>query len=124
MKITSGYCFNLGSGVFSWGSKKEGSVTQSTAEVEYVVDGGAVNQAIGLCRIPDDMGAKQQLLIVIFCDNKSAIAMAKNPVYHSRTNHITIKYQFLREVIAKGEAELKFCQSEEQMVDIFTKGTS
>ena len=121
MKSTSGYCFNLGSGVFSWGSKKQGSVAQSTAEAEYVAAANAVNQAIWLTRILEDMGAKQQLPVEIFCDNKSAIAMAKNPIYHSRTKHIAIKYHYLREVAAKGEIKLKFCKSEEQMADIFTK---
>lgn len=83
MKSTSGYCFNLGSGIFSWGSKKQGSVAQSTAETEYVTAANAVNQATWLTRILEDMGAKQQLPVEIFCDNKSAIAMGKNPVYHS-----------------------------------------
>lgn len=121
MRSTSGYCFNLGSGVFSWGSKKQATVAQSTAEAEYVAAAGAVNQAIWLSRILEDMGAKQQKPVEIYCDNKSAIAMAKNPVYHSRTKHIAIKYHFLREAEANGEIELKFCNSEEQVADIFTK---
>ncbi|KAF5468920.1 hypothetical protein F2P56_013028 [Juglans regia] len=77
MRSTSGYCFNLGTGVFSWGSKKQGSVAQSTAEAEYVAAAGATNQAIWQSKILKDMGAKQQLPIVIYCDNKSAIAMEK-----------------------------------------------
>ena len=64
---------------------------------------------------------KQEKAIEIFCDNKSAIAMAKNPVYHSRTRHIAIKHHFIREAIEEGEVELKFCRSEEQIADIFTK---
>ncbi|XP_042969189.1 secreted RxLR effector protein 161-like [Carya illinoinensis] len=83
MKSTSRYCFNMESGVFSWGSKKQGFVAQSTAEAEYVAAANAVNQAIWLTRILEDMGAKQQLPVEIFCDNKSVIAMAKNPIYHS-----------------------------------------
>lgn len=46
MRSTSGYCFNLGTGMFSWGSKKQGSVAQSTAETECVDAVGATNQAI------------------------------------------------------------------------------
>ena len=121
MRSTSGHCFNLGTSVFSWGSKKQNSVAQSTAEAEYVAAAGAANQAIWLSKILEDMGAKQQLPVVIYCDNKSAIAMAKNPVFHSRTKHIAIKYHYLREVEAKGDIELKFCRSEEQVADIFTK---
>ncbi|XP_071741192.1 probable disease resistance protein At1g61300 [Rutidosis leptorrhynchoides] len=66
------------------------------------------------------MGEKQDEATQIFCDNKSAIAMAKNPVFHGRTKHIDIKYHFLREVSAKKDIELKYCKTEEQ-ADIFTK---
>ena len=57
----------------------------------------------------------------MFCDNKSGIDIAKNPVYHSRTHHIAIKYHFIRDAIEDGEVELKFCKSEDQVADIFTK---
>ena len=48
MKRTSGYCFNLGSGVFSWCSKKQEIVEQSTAEAEFIATTAAVNQALWL----------------------------------------------------------------------------
>ena len=57
----------------------------------------------------------------MFCDNKSAIDMAKNSIYHSRTRHISIKYHFIREAIGNGDILLKHCKSEEQVADIFTK---
>ena len=55
------------------------------------------------------------------CDNKSAIDMAKNSVYHSRTRHIGIKYHFIREAIGNGDIQLKHCKSKEHVADIFTK---
>ncbi|XP_040863155.1 secreted RxLR effector protein 161-like [Glycine max] len=58
MKSTSGYAFSLGSGMFSWASKKQATVTQSTAEAEYVVATEATSQAIWLRRILEDMGEK------------------------------------------------------------------
>ena len=79
----------------------------------------ATQQAIWLKRIIEDIGEKQEEAIIIFCDNKSAIA--KNPIYHSRTKHIDIKHHFIREAIEEGYVELKFCRSEEQLADIFTK---
>ena len=41
----------------------------------------------------------------IFCDNKSTIAMAKNPVFHGRTKHINIRLHFIRELVAKGPGD-------------------
>lgn len=109
MKSTSGYTFSLGSGVFSWASKKQQTVAQSSAEAEYVSASLATSQAIWLSRILEDVGEKQEEATPIFCDNKSAIAMTKNPVYHSRTKHIAIKHHFIREAVEDDEIQLKYC---------------
>jgi len=55
----------------------------------------------------------------MFCHNKSAIDNAKNLVYHIRTLHIPIKHHFIQDVIEDGEVELKFCNSQYQVADIF-----
>ena len=57
----------------------------------------------------------------MYCDNKSAIAIAKNPVSHERSKHISIKYHFIREAQEKGEIQLHYCQTGEQLAAIFTK---
>ncbi|KAL0300303.1 UNVERIFIED_CONTAM: Retrovirus-related Pol polyprotein from transposon RE2 [Sesamum angustifolium] len=121
MKSTSGYTFSLGSGIFSWASKKQATVAQSSAEAEYIAAAATSNQAIWLRRILEDIGEKQEEPTTIYCDNKSAIAITKNPVQHSRTKHIGIKYHSLREATTRGEIELKYCSTEEQLADIFTK---
>ena len=59
--------------------------------------------------------------IPIFCDNTSAIAITQNPVQHSRTKHIDIRYHFIREHVMNGIVELHFVPSEKQLADIFTK---
>ncbi|KAL0387090.1 UNVERIFIED_CONTAM: Retrovirus-related Pol polyprotein from transposon RE1 [Sesamum radiatum] len=107
MKSTSGYTFSLGSGIFSWASKKQATVAQSSVEAEYIAAAATSNQAIWLRRILEDIGEKQEEPTTIYCDNKSAIAITKNPVQHSRTKHIDIKYHSLREATTRGEIELK-----------------
>ncbi|GJV17920.1 hypothetical protein Tco_1363243 [Tanacetum coccineum] len=57
----------------------------------------------------------------IFCDNTSAIAISNNPVLHSRTKHIDIRYHFIRDHILKGDIELHFIPTQYQLADIFTK---
>ncbi|KAL0403778.1 UNVERIFIED_CONTAM: Retrovirus-related Pol polyprotein from transposon RE2 [Sesamum radiatum] len=79
MKSTSGYTFSLGSGIFSWASKKQATVAQSSAEAEYIAAAATSNQATWLRRILEDMGEKQEEPTTIYCDNKSAIAITKNP---------------------------------------------
>ncbi|XP_058211421.1 uncharacterized mitochondrial protein AtMg00810-like [Rhododendron vialii] len=124
MKNTSAYAFSLGLGVFSWASKNQQTVAQSTAEAEYVSASLATSQAIWLRRILEDVGEKQGEATPILCDNKSAIAMTKNPVYHSRTKHIAIKHHFIREAVEDEEIQLEYCATEDQVADIFTKALS
>ncbi|KAL0418684.1 UNVERIFIED_CONTAM: Secreted RxLR effector protein [Sesamum radiatum] len=66
MKSTSGYTFSLGSGIFSWASKKQATVAQSSTEAEYIAAAATSNQAIWLRRILEDRretrGAHDNLL--------------------------------------------------------------
>nr|GEU87302.1 polygalacturonase QRT3-like [Tanacetum cinerariifolium] len=59
--------------------------------------------------------------VPIFCDNTSAIAISNNPILHSRTKHIDIRYHFIRDHILKGDGELHFIFTQYQLADIFTK---
>ncbi|KAI5336241.1 hypothetical protein L3X38_015508 [Prunus dulcis] len=121
MKSTSGYAFSFGSGAFSWASVKQHSVALSTAEAEYVSAAKATSQAIWLRFVLEDFGEEQTTATTVFCDNTSAISMAKNPVFHQRSKHIKRKFHFIREAIQEEVIELLYCKGEEQIADIFTK---
>ncbi|KAI5323716.1 hypothetical protein L3X38_032788 [Prunus dulcis] len=121
MKSTSGYAFSFGRGVFSWASVKQHSVALSTAEAEYVSAAEATSQAIWLKFVLEDFGEEQTTATTVFCDNTSAIAMSKNPVFHQRSKHIRKKFHFIRDAIQNGEIDLVYCKGEEQIADIFTK---
>jgi len=113
MKSTSGYAFSFGSGVFSWASVKQHSVALSTAEAEYVSAAEATSQAIWLRFVLEDFGEEQAAATTLFCDNTSAIAMSKNPVFHQRSKHIRRKIHFIRDAIQEGEIDLVYCKGEE-----------
>ncbi|GKB97369.1 retrovirus-related pol polyprotein from transposon TNT 1-94, partial [Tanacetum coccineum] len=59
--------------------------------------------------------------VPIFCDNTSVISISNNPVLHSRTKHIDIKYHFIRDHILKGDIKLHFVPTDLKLADIFTK---
>ena len=59
--------------------------------------------------------------IPIYCDNQSVIATTGNPVQHSMTKHISIRYHFIREHVMEGTMELHFVPTDQQLADIFTK---
>ena len=121
MRSTSGYCFSFGSGIFSWCSKKQDFVTQSTAEAEFVAAASTVNQALWLRKILVDLHIKQAEPTDVFVDNQAAISISKNPVFHGKTKHFDIKLFFVRKVQKKGNVSLIYCKSEDQLTDLFTK---
>jgi hypothetical protein len=59
--------------------------------------------------------------IPIYCDNTSSISISKNPVMHSKTKHIPIKYHFLREQVAEKNIRVEYVGTKEQVTYIFTK---
>ena len=121
LKSTYGYTFTLGTGVFSWASKKQKSVALSTTEAEYVSALIATSQAVWLRRIMQDFGEKQESATHILCDNKSAIAMSKNPVCHGKSKHIALKHHYIRGAVEDKEVDVVYCKTEDQVADIFTK---
>ena len=59
--------------------------------------------------------------MVVYCDNSSAIDISKNPVQHSKTKHIEIRYHFIRDLVERNIVTLEYIPIERQNADIFTK---
>lgn len=72
----------------------------------------------------EDIQEIQTEPMVIFCDNKSAIAIAKNPIHHGRTKHIDTRFHFIRGLIEEGAIKLIHCSTDIQVADILTKAMS
>ncbi|PKA50942.1 Retrovirus-related Pol polyprotein from transposon TNT 1-94 [Apostasia shenzhenica] len=123
-KSISASVFSLGSGAVTWSSKKQATTALSSSEAEYVAATSAACQAIWFRRILAELHQRQEGATEIFCDNKSTIAMTKNPVFHGRTKHIDIRLHFIRDLVANNEIQLKYCSTHEQVADILTKSLS
>lgn len=72
-------------------------------------------------RVLVDLEEAQSGATCINCDNQSAIKLAHNPVYHARTKHVELQYYFVREKIMSKEIGLIFCNTKDNVADIFTK---
>lgn len=118
---TSENVFSLGSGAISWSSKKQDTVALSSLEAEYMAATSAGCQAVWLRKLLVDLQQEQIGPTEIWCDNKAAIAMTKNPAFHSRTKHIDIRYHFIRDLVVGGILSLKFCGTNDQVADVLTK---
>jgi hypothetical protein len=119
-KSKSGICQFLGRSLVSWASKKQNSVALSTVEVEYIAAGHCCAQLLWMRQTLRDYGYKLRKVPLI-CDNESAIHMIDNPIEHSRTKHIDIQYHFLRDHQQRGEIEIAYVSTHNQLADIFTK---
>ena len=62
-----------------------------------------------------------QDIMVVYCDNSSTINISKNPVQHSKTKHIEIKYHFIKDPVERKIVYLEYIPTERQNADIFTK---
>lgn len=121
-KSTSGFVFFMGVTAFTWSSKKQPIVTLSSCEAEYVAVASSICHALWLKKLLKMLHMPQNDATTIFVDNKSTIALGKNPMFHDRSKHIDTKFHFIRECIEKKEVELTYVSSNEQLADIFTKG--
>ena len=119
-KCTSGGCFYVGNNLVSWKSKKQNSISLSTAEAEYIAAGSCCTQLLWMQKLLHDYGIFQEHL-TIYCDNTSAIKISKNPVQHSKTKHIEIRHHFIRELVKDGTLTLEFIHTDNQKADLFTK---
>jgi hypothetical protein len=104
----------------SWASKKQNSVALSTTEVEYIAAGHCCAQLLWMRQTLRDYGYKLSK-VTLLCDNESAICMADNPIEHSHTKHIDIRYYFLRDHQQMRDIEIAYVSTKEQLADIFTK---
>lgn len=119
-KSTSGGCFFFGNNLISWFSKKQNCVSLSTAEAEYIAAGSSCTQLIWMKQMLKEYEVEQDVM-TLYCDNLSAINIAKNPIQHSRTKHIDIRHHFIRELVEDKIVTLEHVPTERQLADIFTK---
>ncbi|GJW01215.1 retrovirus-related pol polyprotein from transposon TNT 1-94 [Tanacetum coccineum] len=119
-KSTTGYVFTLSGGTVSWVSKLQSVVAMSTTEAEYVAAAQASKEAVWLKMLLEELGYKQEK-ITLFCDNQSALYLARNPAFHSKTKHIRVQYHFVREKVEEGTMDMWKIHTDDNVADYLTK---
>jgi len=120
-RSTSGFCVYLGDNLVSWSSKRQTTVSRSSAEAEYRAVAHVVAECCWLRQLLQELHIQLPSATVVFCDNVSAVYMTANPVHHKRTKHIEIDIHFVREKVALGEIRVLHVPSSHQFADM-TKG--
>ena len=119
-RSTTGNMFFLSGGAVSWFSKKQATVALSTAEAEYIALSQGAQEGTWLKRLLTELGMSDSPTVILE-DNQGAIAIAKNPVNHSRTKHIDIRYHYIRECVQNGQIQVQYCPTFDMKADILTK---
>lgn len=117
----TGYVIKLGPSVISWKSKKQNTVSRSSAETEYCAMATTACEITWLRNLLTDIGLVINQPSTLYCDNQAAFHIAANPLYHERTKHIDIDCHFVREKLRSNVLYTSRIQTRQQPDDIFTK---
>nr|GEZ65431.1 ribonuclease H-like domain-containing protein [Tanacetum cinerariifolium] len=118
----SGNCVFRGNNLLSWSSKRQPTLSRSSAEVGYR---GVANGVAETCWIPNllrELHTPLSSTTIVYCDNASVVHLSSNPFQHQRTKHIEIDIHFVRDLVATGQVRVLHVLSQFQYADIFTKG--
>ncbi|XP_069150850.1 secreted RxLR effector protein 161-like [Solanum lycopersicum] len=123
-KSTSGYGFLLNVGAISWKSKKKTCTALSTMEFEFLVCVSAVQEVVWLKRFFEHFSIAKNLKgpMILYCDSQAVTAYTKDLEYHTKTKHIDIKYNFVKDI--NGEITLQYIPTREMIADLFMKAIS
>ena len=111
----------LGDSPISWKTKKQKTVSHSSAEAEYQCMAVGLREAKWLRKLLKGLDVEQKKTTRFFCDSKAAIHIAANPVFHERTKHIENDCHSVRDAVKAGLIDLHHVRTTEQVADILTK---
>ncbi|KAK4411317.1 Retrovirus-related Pol polyprotein from transposon RE2 [Sesamum angolense] len=117
----TGFCIFLGSSIISWKTKKQATVSRSSAEAEYRSMASTVSELLWISYLLRDFQLSIQQPIPFWCDNKAALHITANPVFHERTKHLDIDCHLVRDQFKAGFISPTHIAGPHQPADLFTK---
>lgn len=113
--------FYLNESLIVWVSQKKRCVALSSWEAEFMVVKAPACQGIWLHKVLRQISDVQPGPVVLYIDNRSAIDLMKNPIFHCRSKHIDVHYLFIKECVEQGLIIIKHVATDDQRVNVLTK---
>ena len=107
--------------MISWFSRKQCNIALSMVEVEYIAACSTCSEAVWLRKMMTRLFDAEIDVTDIHCDNQICIKMTENSVFHDKSKHIEIRYHYIRDMVQKGDINLKYVPTEGQVEDVLTK---
>ncbi|KAF0776207.1 hypothetical protein AaE_000093 [Aphanomyces astaci] len=120
-RCVSGFFILFFNSLISWLSKKQGIVTLSTTEAEFVALALCIQECLYVRQLAAELHHTSDQPISVHEDNQSAISIAQNAEHHGRSKHIDVRFMFVRDLVENKEFILHYCPTKEQLADFFTK---
>ncbi|GJU12064.1 ribonuclease H-like domain-containing protein [Tanacetum coccineum] len=105
-RSTSGYCVFFSNNLLLWSSKRQSTLSHSSAEAEYHGVANAVAETCWLHNLLHELRTPLSSATLVYCDNVSAVYLSCNPVQHQRTKHIKIDIHFVRDLVVVGQVRV------------------
>ena len=117
----TGWLIFFGVSPISWKTKKQHTISQSSAEAEYCLMAMTTCELQWLKGVLSSLGVPQPTPMSLHCDSQATLHISRNPVFHERTKYIEVDCHFVGDAIVQREIHPRFVPTNEQLADIFTK---
>lgn len=117
----TGFVVKYAGAAISWHSRRQELVALSSTEAEYIALSTSVKELLWIRQLINELTNKITYPIKVYCDNTSAITLAKSDAYRERTKHIDVRFHHIRENVERARIAISFVSTNDMLADVLTK---